>query len=143
MSGGGLVRLAIRVRAADADLALAQLLPLLSGGAEERAVGETVEYALYGAPGELPSLPEGEAEVGGVRVSVRGEEVPEDWEERWKRFHAPVLIAGKVYVRPPAETAGGAAASSGTILVVPPAPLRTDIRPAPSAAPTTRSAGEP
>jgi ribosomal protein L11 methyltransferase len=64
-----------------------------------------VEYALYGAPGELPSLPLGDAEVAGVRVSVRGEEVPEDWEERWKRFHAPVLIAGKLYVRPPWEEA--------------------------------------
>jgi ribosomal protein L11 methyltransferase len=62
-----------------------------------------VEYALYGAPGELPSLPLGDADVAGVRVSVRGEEVPEDWEERWKRFHAPVLIAGRLYVRPPWE----------------------------------------
>jgi ribosomal protein L11 methyltransferase len=60
-----------------------------------------VEYAVYGAPGELPELPEGEAEVGGVRVRVAGEEVPEDWEERWKRFHAPVLVGGRVWVRPP------------------------------------------
>lgn len=61
------------------------------------------EYALYGAPGELPSLPEGEAEVGGRRVRVRGEEVPDDWSERWKRFHVPVLVGGRVYVRPPWE----------------------------------------
>jgi ribosomal protein L11 methyltransferase len=74
-----------------------------------------VEYALYGAPGELPSLPEGEAEVGGVRVSVRGEEVPDDWEERWKRFHAPVLVAGRLYVRPPWEQA---AVRPGVIEVV-------------------------
>ena len=62
-----------------------------------------VEYALYGAPGELPSLPEGEADVGGRRVRVRGEEVPDDWAERWKRFHVPVLIGGRLYVRPPWE----------------------------------------
>jgi ribosomal protein L11 methyltransferase len=62
-----------------------------------------VEYAVYGAPGELPSLPEGEAEVGGHRVQVRGEEVPEDWDERWKRFHVPVLVGGTLYVRPPWE----------------------------------------
>src|SRR3712207_7902716 len=49
-----------------------------------------VEFALYGAPGELPSLPEGEADVGGARVVVRGEEVPDDWSERWKRFHTPL-----------------------------------------------------
>lgn len=62
-----------------------------------------VEYALYGAPGELPSLPEGDADVGGHRVSVRGEEVPDDWDERWKRFHVPVLVGGRLYVRPPWE----------------------------------------
>ena len=62
-----------------------------------------VEYALYGVPGELPSLPEGEADVGGRRVRVRGEEVPDDWDERWKRFHVPVLVGGRVYVRPPWE----------------------------------------
>jgi ribosomal protein L11 methyltransferase len=62
-----------------------------------------VEFALYGSPGELPSFPDGEAEVGGVRVQVRGEEVPDDWEERWKRFHVPVLVGGRLWVRPPWE----------------------------------------
>jgi ribosomal protein L11 methyltransferase len=62
-----------------------------------------VEYALYGAPGELPSLPDGEADIGGRRVQVRGEEVPDDWAERWKRFHVPILIGGRLYVRPPWE----------------------------------------
>ncbi|HXD57641.1 MAG TPA: 50S ribosomal protein L11 methyltransferase, partial [Thermoleophilaceae bacterium] len=82
---------------------LAALLELAPSGVEQVDGEGWVEYALYGAPGELPSLPLGEAEVAGVRVSVRGEEVPDDWEERWKRFHAPVLIAGKLYVRPPWE----------------------------------------
>jgi ribosomal protein L11 methyltransferase len=58
---------------------------------------------LYGAPGELPSLPDGEADVAGRRVHVRGEEVPEDWDERWKRFHVPILVGGRLYVRPPWE----------------------------------------
>ena len=62
-----------------------------------------MEFALYGSPGELPTFPDGEAEIGGVRVHVRGEEVPDDWEERWKRFHVPVLVAGKLWVRPPWE----------------------------------------
>ena len=31
-----------------------------------------MEFAVYGAPGELPELAEGEAEVGGVRVVVSG-----------------------------------------------------------------------
>jgi ribosomal protein L11 methyltransferase len=62
-----------------------------------------VEFALYGSPGELPTFPEGSADVGGVRVEVRGEEVPDDWAERWKRFHVPVLVGGKLWVRPPWE----------------------------------------
>jgi ribosomal protein L11 methyltransferase len=82
---------------------LAALIELAPSGVEQVDGEGFVEYAVYGAPGELPSLPEGEAEVGGVRVSVRGEEVPDDWAERWKRFHAPVLIAGSLYVRPPWE----------------------------------------
>jgi ribosomal protein L11 methyltransferase len=84
---------------------LAALLELAPSGLEQVDGEGWVEYALYGAPGELPSLPEGEAEVGGRRVRVRGEEVPDDWAERWKRFHAPLLIAGKIYVRPPWEEA--------------------------------------
>jgi len=82
---------------------LAALLELAPSGVEQVDGDGWVEYALYGAPGELPSLPEGEADVAGVRVSVRGEEVPEDWEERWKRFHAPILVAGQIHVRPPWE----------------------------------------
>ena len=84
-------------------MVLAALIDLAPSGVEQVDGEGFVEYAVYGAPGELPSLPEGEADVGGVRVSVRGEEVPDDWAERWKRFHAPVLIAGSLYVRPPWE----------------------------------------
>ncbi len=36
-------------------------------------------------------------------VVVRGETVPEDWSERWKRFHVPLLLGGRLYVRPPWE----------------------------------------
>ncbi|MEA2241573.1 MAG: ribosomal protein methyltransferase, partial [Solirubrobacteraceae bacterium] len=38
-----------------------------------------------------------------TRVEVRGEEVAEDWAERWKRFHVPLLLGGRLYVRPPWE----------------------------------------
>jgi ribosomal protein L11 methyltransferase len=82
---------------------LAALLELAPSGIEEVDGDGWVEYALYGAPGELPTLPEGQAEVAGVRVEVRGEEVPEDWQERWKRFHVPLLLDGRLYVRPPWE----------------------------------------
>jgi ribosomal protein L11 methyltransferase len=98
-----LIRLAIRAAAADAEMVNAALLDLAPTGFEQIDGDGFVEFALYGAPGELPSLPEGEAEVGGTRVSVHGEEVPDDWAERWKRFHAPVLVGGTFWVRPPWE----------------------------------------
>ena len=82
---------------------LAALLELAPSGLEQVDGDGWVEYALYGAPGELPSLPDGEADIGGARVRVRGEEVPDDWAERWKRFHVPILVGGRLYVRPPWE----------------------------------------
>ena len=83
---------------------LAALLELAPSGVEQVDGEGFVEYALYGAPGELPAFPEGEAEVGGVLVSVRGEPVADDWAERWKQFHEPVLVEGRgvsLWVRPP------------------------------------------
>jgi ribosomal protein L11 methyltransferase len=98
-----LIRLAVRAPADAAEQVLAAILELAPGGVEQLDGEDQVEFALYGAPGELPSLGEGEAEVGGVTVSVHGTEVPDDWAERWRRFHRPVLVAGRLYVRPPWE----------------------------------------
>ena len=84
-----------------AEQVLAVLLELAPGGVEQVDGDGFVEYAVYGAPGELPSFPAGEAEVGGVRVAVRGEPVADDWAERWKEFHEPVLVGDRVFVRPP------------------------------------------
>jgi ribosomal protein L11 methyltransferase len=81
------------------------LLELAPAGVEQVDGEGFVEYAVYGAPGELPALPEGEADVGGVRVRVAGTEVPDDWAERWKRFHVPVLVGSRVWLRPPWEEA--------------------------------------
>src|SRR5438067_13386960 len=96
-----LIRLGVRASAADAERVLAGLLELAPSGVEQVDGDGWVEFAVYGVPGELPSLPEGEADVAGARVSVRGEPVPDDWAERWRRFHSPVLIGGRLYVRPP------------------------------------------
>jgi ribosomal protein L11 methyltransferase len=98
-----LIRLAFRAPAEAAEPVLAALLELAPGGVEQVEGGDWVEFALYGAPGELPSFPAGRAEIGGAAVSVRGEEVPDDWSERWKRFHVPLLLDGRLYVRPPWE----------------------------------------
>jgi ribosomal protein L11 methyltransferase len=84
------IRLALRVRREDAEVALAELLPLAPGGVEEVDLGDRVEYAVYGAPGELPDLPAVEAAVGGALVEVVTAEVADDWHERWRAFHRPV-----------------------------------------------------
>ncbi|HEV2875479.1 MAG TPA: 50S ribosomal protein L11 methyltransferase [Thermoleophilaceae bacterium] len=80
---------------------LAALLELAPSGVEEVEGDGFVEYAVYGPPGELPSFPSGEASVGGVVVSVSGAPVADDWAERWRQFHHPILIRGRVFVRPP------------------------------------------
>jgi ribosomal protein L11 methyltransferase len=72
---------------------LAELLELVPSGLEERRLaGGVVEYSVYGAPGELPSLPELRASAGTALVEVSTSDVPDDWPERWKQFHRPVLI---------------------------------------------------
>jgi ribosomal protein L11 methyltransferase len=103
------IRLALRVARADAEIALAELLALAPSGVEEVDHGDEVEYAVYGPPGELPELPELEAAVGGALVSVSTTELPDDWSERWKQFHVPLVLGDRLAVRPPWEAPLGAA----------------------------------
>src|SRR3954453_3660194 len=98
-----MIRLAFSAPADQAEIVLAALIELAPSGVEEVDGDGFTEFAVYGAAGELPAFPEGEAEVGGVVVHVSGREVPDDWAERWKRFHRPVLVGGRIYVRPPWE----------------------------------------
>jgi ribosomal protein L11 methyltransferase len=87
------IRLAVRVERAHAELVLAELLELAPSGVEEVDLGEDgVEYAVYGTPGELPGVPAVRAAAAGALVEISTSEVAEDWQERWKRFHRPVLI---------------------------------------------------
>jgi ribosomal protein L11 methyltransferase len=102
------IRLAVRAPAAHAEEVLGAMLEMAPSGIEQVDDGDTVEFAVYGTPGELPELEPGEAEVAGVRVQVSGTAVPDDWEERWKAFHQPVLVADRIYVRPPWERPVGA-----------------------------------
>jgi ribosomal protein L11 methyltransferase len=119
------IRLAVRVQREHAELVLAQLLELAPAGVEETGDGDNIEYAVYGAPGELPSLPSLQAAAGDALVQVTTREIPDDWGERWKRFHKPVVVyapgvasAGaravrSFVVRPPWEAAAGEAARGG------------------------------
>jgi ribosomal protein L11 methyltransferase len=96
------IRLALRVRRADAEIVLAELLELAPAGVEERDVSaDVVEYAVYGAPGELPALPDVRAAAGGALVDVATSEVADDWSERWREFHRAVTVGGRLHVRAP------------------------------------------
>jgi ribosomal protein L11 methyltransferase len=110
------IRLAVRVASERAELVLAELLELAPAGVEEvQGEAGTIEYAVYGAPGELPELPDVRAAVGGALVGISTTEIPDDWHERWRQFHRPVLIAAPpvsgaeraplpgLHVRPPWE----------------------------------------
>jgi ribosomal protein L11 methyltransferase len=65
-----------------------------------------VEYGIYGAPGELPTLPDLEAAAAGALVRITTEEIPDDWSERWRQFHRPLTLGDRLTVRPPWEPRG-------------------------------------
>jgi ribosomal protein L11 methyltransferase len=99
------IRLAVRVAREHSELVLAELLELAPAGVEEVELGDgAVEYAVYGAPGELPGLPDLDAAVGDAMVEISTSEIADDWGERWKQFHRPILI--------PAPTTGDTAATT-------------------------------
>jgi ribosomal protein L11 methyltransferase len=94
-----LIRLAVRVARSRAEPVLAELLELVPAGLEERDVDDdTVEYALYGAPGELPDVGELRAVAGGALVEVVTSEVSDGSE--WRDWHRP-LDVGPLRVRAP------------------------------------------
>jgi ribosomal protein L11 methyltransferase len=98
------LRLAVRVRRPDAELVLAELLELAPSGVEETECdGDVIEYAVYGAPGELPELGDLEAAAGGALVEISTSHVDDDWSERWRSFHRPLIIDNRLTVRPPWE----------------------------------------
>ena len=105
-----MIRLAVRCQPEQAELVLAELTVLAPGGVEEVAGDGYVEYAIYGAEGELPDLGEEEAVIAGGTVEVEATEVADDWADRWRTFHKPLLIGDPdhgpaVWIRPPWEPA--------------------------------------
>jgi ribosomal protein L11 methyltransferase len=95
-----LIRLAVRCQPELAERVLAELVELAPGGVEEEDGDGYVEYAIYGAPGELPPLPDLRAVAGNGLVEVTSREVPDDWADRWQDFHRPLLVAERLWVRP-------------------------------------------
>ena len=107
-----MLRLALRVRPEDAEIVLAELLSLAPSGVEETELPDgSIEYAVYGPPGELPVLPDVRAAAGEALVEVSTTEVADDWNERWRAFHQPITIGeDRLRVRPPWEDADPAVA---------------------------------
>jgi len=102
-----LLRLALRVRVEDAEIVLSELLELAPAGVEQVDGEGWVEYAIYGAPGEVPELPDLRATAGDALVDVTTTEVDDDWADRWREFHRPLVVDGRLRVRPPWEPSGG------------------------------------
>jgi ribosomal protein L11 methyltransferase len=94
------IRLAVRCHPRLAERVLADLVELAPGGVEEERGRGYVEYAIYGAPGELPALPDLEAIAGDGLVEVSSDEIPDDWADRWQDFHQPLEVGGRLWVRP-------------------------------------------
>jgi ribosomal protein L11 methyltransferase len=97
------IRLAVRCDPSSAEVVLAELTVLAPGGVEERSGDGWVEYAIYGAEGEVPDVGDLKAAAGDAFVSVSSSEVADDWADRWREYHRPVLIADRVWLRPPWE----------------------------------------
>lgn len=72
---------------------LAELVGIAPTGVEERTDDGRIEYAIYGAPGELPEIGQIEAVCAEGVVEVRASAVPSDWDSRWRDFHQPVAVS--------------------------------------------------
>jgi ribosomal protein L11 methyltransferase len=103
-----MIRLAVRCRPEQAEMVLAELTVLAPGGVEETTSDGLVEYAIYGAEGELPDVGELEVATGDGLVELVATEVADDWADRWREFHRPVEVRGEAggtafWLRPPWE----------------------------------------
>ena len=96
-----MIRLAVRCPPQLAERVLDELVVIAPNGVEEDRGEGWVEYAVYGAPGELPDLGAVEALAGGEGpIAVTSAHVPDDWADRWRDFHRPVPIGDRLVVRP-------------------------------------------
>jgi ribosomal protein L11 methyltransferase len=78
-----------------AEQARATMLELFPQGFEEVDRRDGVELVAYTDAG-------GEERIWSAFGAAAATEVPVDWEERWRRFHRPVLVDG-VWIGPPWE----------------------------------------
>ena len=99
-----MIRLAIRVRREHAEIGLADLLALVPAGVEEVELADgSIEYAVYGGPADLPAPAAVRAALGRALVDLSSSTVADDWADRWREFHQPSEIAGRLRIRAPWE----------------------------------------
>ncbi len=116
-----MIRLAVRCAPRQAERVLAELVELVPGGVEEDRGDGYVEYAVYGPPGELPALPGLRAAAAAGLVAIETTEIPDDWADRWRDFHEPVVAGGgRIVVRPSWEPRPPAAAAAALEIVIDP-----------------------
>ena len=86
-----MIRLGIRVRAVDAEVAYARLEPILAAGFEQVEDGEHTEFVVYGEDRQI-KFPE--------LVSVSRQPIADGWQTAWHEHLAPVTV-GAITIRPP------------------------------------------
>ncbi|MFN8223720.1 MAG: 50S ribosomal protein L11 methyltransferase [Gaiellales bacterium] len=91
-----LLRVAVVVPAADAELAGARLLELSPGGLELEERDGHVELAVYVSA-------EDAGPIQGVFPAATATPVAEGWENAWRAFHHPVVV-GRLWIGPPWES---------------------------------------
>jgi ribosomal protein L11 methyltransferase len=91
--------LAVRVPTDAAEAVLDRLLLLAPHGVHEVARGDEVELRLRGDVDALPSRAVAAA-ADEWAASLREREVPDDWRERRAADHEPLVVAGRIAVRP-------------------------------------------
>ena len=92
--------LAIRVPAYAVEDVLDGLLLMAPHGVHEVPRGAEVELRVRGGPDELPPAAAVVAAAGEWGRSLRERHVPDDWRERRAADHEPLVIAGRLAVRP-------------------------------------------
>jgi ribosomal protein L11 methyltransferase len=90
------IRLGIRVRAADAEIAYAGLEPVLAAGCEVATHGDELEFAVYDE--DVPDARLRELFAG--VLSVTRTPVARGWKRAWQEHLQPVTV-GELTIRPP------------------------------------------
>jgi ribosomal protein L11 methyltransferase len=90
---GRVRRVAVRVPADEREPTIAVLLDLAPAGFEERDDAGEVEFGIY-------TDVAGEERLRAVFPSAASVSVPAGWEDAWRTFHRPAMVAG-LWIGPP------------------------------------------